>query len=247
VEFFDLSLTLLVVIAVAAFVTAVMGGIAGIGTAIAMIPIMTFAVGVREAIPIVTISVTLNNLGRVAATRHYINWRVVLWFSIGAVPMSVVGGAVFANAPADLLARGLGIFLIALVTYRHLPIGKSLVIRTPRLFGIVGMIQGFLSSLFGGAGPFGAHFFLSYGLYRNAFVGTAAAATSSINFAKAGTYSTFSLLDGPAFWLGLSIGLIMIVGAYFGSKLVNRLPDKVFAYIVEGVMLAAAAALLVRG
>jgi uncharacterized membrane protein YfcA len=240
VEFFDLSLTLLVFIAIAAFVTAVMGGIAGIGTAIAMIPIMTFAVGVREAIPIVTIAVTLNNFGRVIATRPHINWHVVLWFSIGAVPSAVLGGAVFASAPADLLARSLGIFLIALVAYRHLPIGKGFVIRNVRHFGIVGLIQGFLSSIFGGAGPFGAHFFLSYGLYRNAFV-------SSINFAKAGTYTSFSLLDSSGFWLGLSIGVIMIIGAYFGSKLVNRLPDIVFVYIVEGVMLTAAVALLVRG
>ena len=246
-ELFDLSLTLLVFIAIAAFVTAVMGGIAGIGTAIAMIPIMTFAVGVREAIPIVTIAVTLNNFGRVIATRPHINWHVVLWFSIGAVPSAVLGGAVFASAPAELLARSLGIFLIALVAYRHLPIGKGFVIRNVRHFGIVGLIQGFLSSIFGGAGPFGAHFFLSYGLYRNAFVGTAAAATSSINFAKAGTYTSFSLLDSSGFWLGLSIGVIMIIGAYFGSKLVNRLPDIVFVYIVEGVMLTAAAALLVRG
>jgi uncharacterized membrane protein YfcA len=246
VELFDLSLPLLAFIAVAAFATAVMGGVAGIGTAIAMIPIMTFAVGVREAIPIVTIAVTLNNFGRVIATRHHIDWRIVLWFSIGAVPASVLGGVVFANAPADLLARSLGVFLIALVAYRHLPIGKAIAIRSVRLFGFVGLIQGFLSSVFGGAGPFGAHFFLSYGLYRNAFVGTAAAATSSINFAKAGTYSSFSLLDGPGFRLGLTMGVIMIVGAYFGSKLVSRLPDRLFAYIVEGVMLAAAAALLVR-
>ena len=39
----------------------------------------------------------------------------------------------------------------------------------------------------------------------------------------------------------------MIVGAYFGGRLVNRMPDRVFVYIVEGVMLMAAAALLIRG
>ena len=156
-------------------------------------------------------------------------------------------GASSSPTPPDLLARSLGVFLIALVAYRHLPIGKALTIRSVRLFGFVGLIQGFLSSVFGGAGPFGAHFFLSYGLYRNAFVGTAAAATSSINFAKAGTYSSFSLLDGPGFRLGLAMGVIMIAGAYFGGKLVSRLPDRLFSYIIEGVMLAAAVALLVRG
>ena len=247
VELFDLTLTLLAVIAITAFAAAVMGGIAGLGTAIAMIPIMTFAVGVREAIPIVTIAVTMNNLGRVIATWSVIDWRVVVWFSLGAVPASILGGAVFANAPAELLARGLGVFLIALVAYRHLPIGKGLIMRNPKLFGLVGTAQGFLSSLFGGAGPFGAHFFLSYGLYRKAFVGTAAAATSSINFAKAGTYTGFSLLDANALALGLVIGVIMLVGAYIGGKLVHRVPDHVFVYIVEGVMLSAAVALLVRG
>jgi uncharacterized membrane protein YfcA len=244
---FDLSPWVLVFIGVAGFVTAVIGGVAGIGTAIAMIPVMTFAVGVREAIPIVAIAVTLNSVGRIVANRHFIDYRVVLWFSIGAVPTSFVGGALFASAPAELLARGLAIFLIALVAYRHMPIGKSLQMRQVKKFGFVGLVQGFLSSIFGGAGPFGAHFFLSYGLYRQSFVGTVALATSSINLAKTSTYASYSLLDRDALALGLIIGVIMIVGAYFGGRLVNRLPDRVFVYIVEGVMLTAAGALLIRG
>lgn len=244
---FDLSPWVLVFIGVAGFLTAVVGGIAGIGTAIAMIPVMTFAVGVREAIPIVTVAVTFNNIGRVVANRHYIDYKVVLWFSIGAIPTAILGGIVFANAPADLLARGLAAFLITLVIYRHMPIGKGLKMTRVRLFGFVGFVQGFLSSVFGGAGPFGAHFFLSYGLYRKSFVGTVAFATSSINFAKAGTYGSFSLLDRDSLSLGVSVGIIMIIGAYFGGKLVNLLPDRLFVYIVEGVMLVAAAVLLVRG
>lgn len=244
---FDLSPWVLVFIGVAGFVTAVIGGVAGIGTAIAMIPVMTFAVGVREAIPIVAIAVTLNSVGRIVANRHFIDYRVVLWFSIGAVPTSFIGGALFASAPAELLARGLAIFLIALVVYRHMPIGKSLQMRQVKKFGFVGLVQGFLSSIFGGAGPFGAHFFLSYGLYRQSFVGTVALATSSINLAKTSTYASYSLLDGDALALGLIVGVIMVVGAYFGGRLVNRMPDRVFVYIVEGVMLTAAGALLIRG
>ena len=244
---FDLTPWVLVFIGVAGFITAVVGGIAGIGTAIAMIPVMTFAVGIREAIPIVAIAVTLNSVGRIIANRHFIDSRVVLWFAIGAVPTSFIGGALFANAPAELLARGLAIFLIALVAYRHMPIGKSIQMRRVRMFAFVGLIQGFLSSIFGGAGPFGAHFFLSYGLYRQSFIGTVALATSSINLAKTSTYARFSLLDGDGLALGLIVGVIMMVGAFFGGRLVNRVPDRAFVYIVEGVMLVAASALLVRG
>ena len=40
---------------------------------------------------------------------------------------------------------------------------------------------------------------------------------------------------------------IMLVGAYIGGALVHRLSDRVFVYLVEAVIAAAAVALLVRG
>ena len=243
---FDLTVLEATVIAVTAFAAAVMGGVAGIGTAIVMIPVLTFAVGVREAIPIVTVAMMFNNVSRWVANRHYIDYKVVLWFSLGAVPMAVVGGVAFANAPADLLARGLGIFLLVLIAYRRLPFGKSGSMPL-RGFTAVGSVQGLLSGIFGGAGPFGAHFFLTYGLYRNAFIGTAAVATTSINVAKSATYAGFALLDGNALAISLVVGAIMVAGAYVGGMLVRHVPDRAFVYIVESVMLASGVALIVRG
>jgi len=243
----DLSLLTLVFLGVAGFLTAVMTGIAGLGAAIAMIPVVALAVGVRDALPIVTVAVTLNSLGRVWANREYINYRVVLWFSIGALPTSVLGGVAFANAPVDILAPGLAFFLLVLVGYRHLPIGKRAAMNRVKMFAVVGLIQGFLSSLFGAAGPFGAHFFLAYGLYRNAFVGTVALATMVINIGKGATYGSFALLGRDSLVLGLGIGVVMMTGAYFGGKLLHKVPDQAFVYIVEGVMVAAAIALLVKG
>jgi uncharacterized membrane protein YfcA len=243
----DLTLILALGIAVLAFAAAVMGGIAGIGTAIAMIPVLTFAFGVREAIPIIAIAMTLNNFSRAWANRKHIDYRVVLWFSIGAVPTSMLGGVAFATVPAELIVRALGAFLLSLVLYRHLPIGRDMRMRNVRLFGLVGLVQGFLSSVFGGAGPFGAHFFLAYGLHRNTFVGTVALATTSINIAKGGTYAGFALIDGESLAIGLGIGGLMVVGAYIGGMLVSHVPDRVFVYIVEAVMIVSGLVLLVRG
>jgi uncharacterized membrane protein YfcA len=243
----DISLLLALAIAGLAFAAAVVGGIAGLGTAIAMIPVLTFAFGVREAIPIIAIAVTLNNLSRAWANRKHIDYRVALWFSIGAVPTSVLGGVAFATAPAGLIVRALGTFLLLLVVYRHLPIGKGMERHNVRLFGFVGLVQGFLSSVFGGAGPFGAHFFLAYGLYRNAFVGTVALATTSINIVKSSTYAAFALIDGESLAIALGIGGIMVVGAYIGGMLVSHVPDRVFVYIVEAIMIVSGLVLLVRG
>ena len=227
----------------AALAASIMGGMTGMGTAIVMIPVLTFVVGIREAIPIVTVAVTMQMFSRVWVNRHYIDYRVARWFAIGAVPASVAGAVIFANTGADLLARALGIFLLVAVVYRHLPVSQR---RIPtRGFVGVGVGQGFLSALFGGAGPFGATFFLSYGLVRNAFIGTVALAMMAINFVKIAVYGSYSLLDARALSIAVGVGLIMVVGAYAGGVLVRRISDRAFVYAVEAVMVTAGVLLIV--
>ena len=63
------------------------------------------------------------------------------------------------------------------------------------------------------------------------------------NFVKIGVYGNYSLLDLDGIAIAVVLGLIMVFGAYVGGLLVNRLSDKVFVYIVELVMLVAAASL----
>ncbi len=225
-----------------AFFAAVIGGLAGLGSAIIMIPVLAFTVGIREAIPITTIAVTMQTWSRVWVNRSLIDFRIVGWFLIGAVPAGIIGAILFANLPAEYLQKGLAVFLVAIVAYRHTPLFKQISMK-PRWFTLVGMGQGFLSAIFGGAGPFGASFFLAYGLRRGAFVGTMASGMTGVNFVKIGVYGNYDLLDLHGFGIAVSLGVIMIIGAYVGGLLVNRLSDRVFVYIVEIVMLVAAASL----
>ena len=236
----------LVGLGVIAFFSAVIGGLAGLGSAIIMIPALTFAVGIREAVPITTIAVMMQTWSRIWVNRALIDRSVVKWFFIGALPTSVVGAAAFASLPADLLQKGFAIFLLLIVAFRHTPLASRGMRMSARSFVGVGAGQGFLSSLFGGAGPFGASFFLAYGLRRGAFVGTMASGMSIINVVKIGVYGSFDLLDTQALLLAGALGLVMVGGAYLGGALVNRVSDKAFVYIVEIVIVGAAISLLVR-
>ena len=67
-----------------------------------------------------------------------------------------------------------------------------------------------------------------------------------INLVKIGVYGSYSLLDMRGLVIALSLGVVMIAGAYLGGAIVNRVSDKAFVYIVEAVMLAAAVSLLLR-
>ncbi|MEX2599839.1 MAG: sulfite exporter TauE/SafE family protein [Dehalococcoidia bacterium] len=246
-EWLGMEPLMVVFVAFASLAMAVLGGIAGIGSAVGMIPVLTFAFGIHTAIPVITVAMLFNNTSRWWANRSYTDYHVALWFALGAVPAGVLGSVIFAGAPAELLARGLGTFLLVLVVYRHLPIGRDAKMTNVRSFTGVGGVQGFLSGLFGGAGPFGAHFYLAYGLRRNAFVGTVGLAAIAMNLAKAGTYTRFALLDTRALVIAGAIGLIMVAGTYLGSALLKHMPDRVFVYLVEAIMVAAGVSLIIQG
>lgn len=242
----DVSPLLALAVAGTALFAGTLGGITGMSTGIIALPVLAFAFGVREAVPIVTVAMLFNMVSRTIANRAYVNYPVVLWYCLGAVPAAALGGIVFANAPVSLLARSLGAFLLLLVVWRHLPIGR--VSRMPlRAFAAVGVGQGFFSALFGGAGPFGAHFFLSYGLTRNAFVGTVAVGTFLVNVSKAVVYGGYSLLDLRLVVIATAVGIVMGVGAYAGAYIVKRVSDNAFKLIVEAVMILSGLTLLVQG
>jgi uncharacterized membrane protein YfcA len=243
----DLSTAELALVIATALLAGTIGGITGLGTAIIALPVFTVVFGVREAIPVVSVAMLLNTLSRAVANRDYIDWRVVRWFAIGSVPAAVLGGVAFANAPADILVRALGGFLLLLVAWRHLPKGARRSQMDVHRFVPAGAGQGFLSAVFGGAGPFGAHFYLEYGLVRNSFIGTVAVGTLIINIAKVSVYSGYTILDVPLFALASGLGLVMGAGAYAGATIVKHVSERVFTYLVEAVMVVAGIMLIVQG
>ena len=114
------------VVASAALAASTLAAVAGFGGAAIMLPILVWVFGVRDAIPILTVSQLMGNLSRVWLNRTELSLPVVGWFAAGAVPAAALGGVVFATAPAVALVRLLGSFLLLMVIYRHSHWGKRI-------------------------------------------------------------------------------------------------------------------------
>lgn len=116
----------LVVVAIggAALAASTLAAVAGFGGAAVMLPVLVWAFGIRDAVPILTIAQLMGNLSRVWFNRTELSFPVVNWFGLGAVPAAVVGGIVFATAPIGALVRLLGLFLLLMIVYRHTPWGR---------------------------------------------------------------------------------------------------------------------------
>lgn len=234
-----------IVLVLSALAASAIAAIVGFGGAILLLPALVWTFGVRDAVPILTVVQLVGNGSRVWFNRRAIDRPVVGWYSLGAVPVALIGGLAFAAAPAPWLARGVGLFLVAVVAYRRAGQGRHT--RCPlRAFAGVGAVSSLLSSMVGSTGPVTAPFFLAYGLSRGAYIGTEAAATVVTHVFKLIAYGWSGLITPRVLAASLPLVPFMIMGSWAGKRLVDRLSVRAFVVLIEVVVLAAGAMLLIR-
>ena len=234
-----------ILLALAALLASTLAAVAGFGGAAVLLPAIVAIFGIREAIPILTVAQLIGNASRVWFNRRELDWRVVGWFALGAVPFALLGGFLFAKAPLAALTRLLGAFLLLVVVWRHIrPKPKSFPVAS---FAGIGAGASFLSALLGSVGPIMAPFFLAYGLVKGAYIGTEALSTVVMHIVKLIAYRQTAVLTLSAALIGLGLGPVMILGSFLGKRILDRLPEKVFVAIIEGVLIVAGLLFLVRG
>lgn len=211
---------------------------AGFGGAAVLLPALVAVFGVRAAIPMLTVAQLIGNGSRVWFNRREVALPVVGWFTLGAVPLALAGGLLFAAAPLGALKRLVGAFLLFMVVWRH-------VRRAPtwhpgvRAFAWIGAVFSFLSALIGSVGPLMAPFFLAHGLVKGAYIGTEALATVVMHVTKLAAYQGTAVLTPRGIAVGLALGPLMILGSFIGKRVVDRLPERVFVAIIELTLVGA--------
>lgn len=241
-----MALETILLVGATALLASTLAAVTGFGGAAVLLPVLVIAFGVRAAVPILTVAQLIGNASRVWFNRDDLHYDVVAWFALGGVPLALLGGMLFAQAPLPGLTRLLGLFLLVVVAWRHLrtpPAGRLPV----QSFVLVGAGGSFLSALVGSVGPLMAPFFLAYGLVKGAYIGTEALATVVMHVAKLAAYRHATVLPEASILAGVALGPAMILGSWIGKRIVDRLPQRVFVLLIEGVMVAAGLLFLIRG
>jgi hypothetical protein len=230
---------------VAAFLTAILSSVAGFGGATLLLPVFVALFGPRDAVAVLTVSQLVSNGSRAWFNREQVVRPVVGWFALGAIPAAVVGGLLFASAPLAALSRIIGFVLLGLVLWRRFrPAGLS---PSLRAFAGVGAVSGFGSALVGSLGPLTAPFFLAYGLTKRAYIGTEAASATVMHITKLIVYGGASVLAPASVAIGLSLAPATLAGTWAGTRLLDRMPARVFLILVETGLVVAGALLIIRG
>jgi uncharacterized membrane protein YfcA len=108
------------VIAGAALASAVLGSVAGTGGTAVLLPVLVHYFGIQAAVPMVTLANFFANVSRTWVHWQEVDRRVVLWFTVGSLPLTVPGTWLFTVAAPEVLTRLLGAFLLMVVAWRRL-------------------------------------------------------------------------------------------------------------------------------
>ncbi len=224
------------------WLAATVSGAAGFGGALLLLPILTNLLGVKAAVPVLTIAQLWGNASRVWFGRAEIKWRPVIYFIITAIPFSIIGGLLFVDLPKQFILVGIGILLIAIVILRRLKITRFDFGDKGLLLG--GALTGFLSGLAGSAGPLGAAFFLGLDLPALSYIASEAVTAIAMHVTKTIVYQKYALVGIQELGYGMLLGIGMILGSWTGKKIIEKLSREKFILLVEVLLVISAIQLM---
>jgi uncharacterized membrane protein YfcA len=219
-------------------------GIAGFGSGLIAVPLLTMVAPVGTVVPVV---VSLDYVGSAGQGVRHLG-RVAWAEQLVLFPFTLIGMAtgllVLRGVSATLLSRVLGGFVIVYAIYQLLPLPP---LRGSRRFAVVcGIMGGLVGTLFGTGGPFYAIYFNLRGLDKSAFRATFAAnfmidgGVRLIGYALAGLLSWMMLT-----WIALALPLVAL-GLYAGGRVHVSLSQRAFVRLVSVILVGAGLALLLR-
>ena len=232
-----------VVLLACGWLAATVSGAAGFGGALLLLPVLALMLGGKAAVPILTVAqLRIGNLSRAGFGWREIQWRPALLFSAGAVPASIIGARLFVDLPQALILRLIGVFLVGIVVLRHTTLGRR---KVPESFlAPTGAGVGFLSAVTGSAGPLGAAGFLGLQLPPQAYVASEAVTAVLMHLTKTLTYSRYAAMTSGDLLNGIALSVPLVFGSWTGRKLMDRMPEKGFALLVEVLLLVSAGSLI---
>jgi uncharacterized membrane protein YfcA len=226
----------LALVAGAALVTAVIGGIAGYGTGILMPLVLVPILGPEPVVPVMSIASFIVNAGRIAAFRRLIEFRPALIVLAAAVPTCVLGAWLYTRLSGAGAQIVIGAFLMASVPLCWLLRNKGLSIGEGGLAaGAAGF--GVVTGAASGTGVILVSLLMAAGLGGAAVIATDAAISLIVHLVQASVFGVAGVIDADVIAVALLIGIFALPGAFVARAIVDRLSINLHTAILDVVVL----------
>ncbi len=238
---FELSTAFIVfILGGASFVAWFFSMLAGGGSPLVLIPLLTFLLGAPAVAPTITIGLFIGNGQRSLFFWRDIDWRVTGWYLPGCLAGSLVGAQIFTWVEADWLQILVGVALLLMVLNVWLGkyLGQWLAWSDRPLpvkawhFLPVSLLNAMASALIGSTGPIMNPMYLAYGLEKEAMVATKASNKAFLHIFKLISYGVLGVLEPAHLGYGLVIGLAAVPANWLGKWVLERMTNEQFRQMV---------------
>ena len=200
----------------------VAGTIAGFGSSTILLPAALFFFDFPTALILVAFAHISGNIGRISFFRHGLDRRILFWFGIPSVILTIVGASLVARTSVDILKSLLGVFLVC---YGILSLfGKLSAARA----AVGGGLSGFLAGLIGTGGALRGAFLTAFGLPKERYIATAAAIALAVDATRIPIYLREGFLPRGMYWYPAALFFLALGGSFIGGKVVARIPQEKF-------------------
>lgn len=224
----------LAVISVAAIITAMIHSVAGIGGGILMVAVLTRFIDIKQAVPVMACALLISHANRALLYWRDTDWRVAVHVLLFGCPFVIVGALLFRTMSANTITLLFIGLLVVSFPFKYLAAIRE--IRTgPGLLSAVSIVWGMLAGNVIGQGFFLAPFLLGTGIGRYSFVATLATVTLAISVVRLSVFGFTEVLTATLCWMGVTIGVLSVPGAWLGRRLQGYLSDRSHMWIVDAM------------
>lgn len=221
----------------------IVGGIIGTGSSTILIPVLVYAYGPKQAVPVMAVASIMANLARVLAWWREVDWRACAAYSATGIPAAALGARTLLVLPSGVVDVSMGLFMILMI-----PLRRWLAARDFRFslwhLALAGAVIGYVTGIVVTTGPINVPVFLAYGLVKGAFLSTEAASSLAVFASKAATFELSGALPADIALKGLITGSSLMAGAFVAKPLVLRLDANAYRWMMDGLMLMSGLAML---
>lgn len=221
---------------VLALLAEIIGTISGFGSSILFVPLASLVLDFKIVLGITAVFHVFSNLSKIILFRKGINRNIALKLGIPAVLFVTLGAWLTNYIPQKEIEMGMNAIIFILALYLISGHHKQLKESNNNLY-LGGTLSGFLAGLIGTGGAIRGITLAAFNLEKEAFIATSALIDMGVDSSRAIVYIASGYFHQEHIILIPFLILISVLGSYAGKRILQYIPERIFQYIVLGVIL----------
>ncbi|HEY5600494.1 MAG TPA: sulfite exporter TauE/SafE family protein [Patescibacteria group bacterium] len=214
-----------------AFVSEILGTIAGFGSSTIFLPLALLFFDFKTALVLVAFLHIFGNIGRISFFKKGLDKTLLIKFGIPSIIFTLIGALLVSYIPQNILKGVLGFFLITYAGYSLFKENFRIYASTATAI-VGGGLSGFFAGLIGTGGALRGAFLTGFALPKDKYIATAAAIALAVDLTRIPVYLNEGFLQKQYYWNLPVLFILALAGSFIGKQIVKRFPYAVFRKIV---------------